>query len=236
MDNYANFSGSFGAHWHYHVVESLNSQNAGANQSSIHLTGTLANDSGYSMSSSGSWSLRLNGSDVADDSGSINQGPTGANNAIIVVDVTVTHDTNGNWSGSCGGSAAFAYSGVGSASGDWGFSLPRIALAPTISSTTADQITAVAARLGTEISSNGHGTSAERRLYWGVHGSGIYSNTSDQGDDGSNNYATITGLTPGISYDYYSLWYNNNGDTVTSSVQTFSTKNVPGMVPILLAL
>jgi hypothetical protein len=230
-----NTSGSFGAHWYGDVDFSVNWQDANSNQSSVHVNLNMRCDSGYSQNATTSYNVRVNGGAINSGSRNINMsGP--ATVGLIAGDVTVGHDANGYWSGSFGGSLSSSYSGVGSGGGDYGASLPRLAKAPSIAAAVADQIKPTSVRLGTELNDYGHGTSAACRFYYQVHGSGVWLNTSDQGDVGGYNYFAVTGLKAGTTYDYYVLWYNNNGDTSTSGVQTFKTQAVPGIIPVLMAL
>lgn len=235
MDNYANTSGTFGAHYHIHAQTWLNSQDVNANTSSIHLRVYLAVDSGYSWSGLSSFNAqgRINGVQVA--SGGFPGSGAGPGTWIAIDwDGTYGHDANGNLTLSAGASTQASWSGIGSGGGDYGgWVLPRLALAPVIVSNIADTITANSARLGTEISSFGHGTSAACRMYYREQGVGSYTATADQGDASGYNYFDISSLTPGKTYEYYAYWYNNNGDVSTSSVQTFSTLSVPGMVMVL---
>lgn len=230
-----NTSGSFGAHWYGDVSYSINWQDVNANQSSIHVLLNIRCDSGYSQNATNSYNVRVNGGVINSGSRNINMsGP--ATVGLIAGDTTVTHDANGNWSGSHGGSLASGFSGVGSGGGDYGMSLPRLALAPTIAANIADNITPTTVRLGTEISSYGHGTTATTHMLYRIQGSGTWLQTADAGDVAGYNYFTVSGLKPAKTYEYASVWWNNNGDTATSGVQTFTTKAVVGMSTVLLAL
>lgn len=125
---------------------------------------------------------------------------------------------------------------VTAGSTNFNMSPTRIGIAPTISSTTADTITATSVRLGGEISSHGLGTSTTHRMYYRVSGEGSYVDAGAQGDVGGFNYWTITGLQPGKTYQYYMTSTNNNGDVATSSTKTFTTKAVPSMAAMLLGM
>lgn len=229
-----NTSGSFGAHWHGDVDAWVNSQNAFANQSSIHVRLIMRGDTGYSVNASTGYVVYVNGGAI--NSGSRNIVLNGGSTTLIEGDVTVNHDANGNWSGTVGGSLNCGYSGVGSGNGDYGFSVGRLALGPSISSITADQLKPTSARLGTELSSYGHGTSATARFYYRIVGSGTWLNTEDQGDVTGFNYFALSGLKPGTSYEYFARWFNNNGDSTDSGTANFKTQSVPGMIPVLLGL
>lgn len=143
----------------------------------------------------------------------------------------VGHDANGN--GSYGGDAHVTVfsSGVTSTSGSAG--LPRIALAPTISSVTVDTIKPTSARLGGEISSVGHGTGATWEMFYRLQGAGSWTSLGQQGDAAGFNYWNATGLKPGKTYEYFARVWNNNGDTTNSSTFNFKTQPVSGMIAVL---
>lgn len=236
MDNYANTNGTYGAHYHVHTQTWVNWQDAPSNTSSIHIRIYLGVDSGYSWGSvGGSSSARLNGGQVA-TGGMVGSGSGPGNFVLIDWDGNVGHDANGNWSGSAGGSLSTNWGGIGSGGGDWGWSLPRLALAPAISSVIADQIKPTSVRLGVEISSFGHGTSANMTMYYRVQGSGTWIDLGNQGDAAGYNYWAVTGLIPGKTYEYIANVWNNNGDFAQSGTQTFVTQTIPGMVPVLMGL
>lgn len=234
MDSYANFSGTYGSHYHVHAQTWINWQNAAANQSSIHLRVYLAVDSGYSWAGLGYFNTqgRINGGQVA--TGGFPGSGAGPGTWIAIdYDTTVGHDANGNWSGSAGASAQASWSGIGSGGGDWGWSLPRLALAPTFSSMTADTIKQTTARLGIELSSIGHGTSASVEMYYRLQGSGSWISLGIQGDAPGFNYWSVTGLKPGKTYEYICNSTNNNGDFAQTGTQTFKTQPVSGMISIM---
>jgi len=158
----------------------------------------------------------------------------GTGNTILYQgDFTISHDANGNRS--VGGSAYLDwYYSSGTISGS--INLARLPLAPSIAANTADQIKPTSVRLGTEINNVGHGTSASTHMLYRLQGTSTWSQTSDQADAAGYNYWTVTGLKPGKTYEYASVWWNNNGDTVQSGTQTFKTKSVPGMIPVLMGL
>lgn len=146
--------------------------------------------------------------------------------------IIVYHDANGYANPSCS-SYLDDYYGQSTASGNPGTT--RLPLAPTIYGNVADTIKPVSARIGTEISSLGHGTSAATHMFYRVAG-GSWTQTADQGDVGDYNYWTITGLKPGKTYEYYSVWWNNMDDTATSGTNTFKTKGLSGMIPVLMGI
>jgi hypothetical protein len=143
----------------------------------------------------------------------------------------VGHDANGNGSYSMNAHVAVFESGTTTASGS--ASLPRIPLAPTISSVIADTIKPTTARLGGEISSKGHGTGVTWTAYYKLSTAGSYTSAGSQGDVSGYNYWNLSGLKPGKLYDYYLKAVNNNGDTATSSVHTFTTQPVSGMIMLM---
>lgn len=113
----------------------------------------------------------------------------------------------------------------------------RIGVAPSITSIIADTIKPTSARLGTEISSVGLGTSAACRMYYRIQGSGSgWSQTADANDVGGYNYFAITGLKPGKTYEYFARWWNNNGDTADSGTSTFKTKSIAGAAVVMMKL
>lgn len=152
-------------------------------------------------------------------------------------DMNVGHDVNGNCT-----IGVYAY--VNGANGPYftaasintSMGLARLPLAPAIAARTADQIKPTSVRLGTEISSNGHGTSSACRFYYRLQGSGTWLQTGDQSDTAGYNYFNVTGLKPGKTYEYFARWWNNNGDTADSSQGTFKTKSISGMVTVLTGL
>lgn len=146
----------------------------------------------------------------------------------------IGHDADGNGSYSGDAHVALYASGTSSTSGSAG--LPRIALAPIISSLTADTIKPTSARLGVEISSVGHGTSATFHMYYRENGVGSYTDAGAQADAVGYNYWSITGLKPGKTYQYYTTCTNNNGDVTTSGIQTFKTQPVSGMISVMRGL
>lgn len=210
-------SGTYGSHWHGDVTESLNWSNAANNQSSVHVSLVMRADSGYSQVANTSYDVRVNGGVI--NSGSRSVSLNGNSTELIYGDITVTHDANGNWSGSYGGGLSSSYSGVGSGSGDWAFSLQRLALAPTVSSTTSSNITTNSATVAGAVSSNGHGTSTTITYFYRLSGVGSYTNA------GTGASINLTSLSPGKDYQWYITATNNNGDIATSGVQTFTTKS-----------
>lgn len=242
MDNYTNFNGTYGSHYHLHAQMWTNWSNAsyGAHgQSSVHLRVYLAKDSGYNHSGLGYFNAqgRVNGAQVATGTFPTTLGTGGGTWIAIDWDGTYDHDVNGNLGLSNGASSQASWSGIGSAGGDWGtYWLPRLGRGPTITDWTADTIKTTSARLGTEISNYGNGTVAAARMYYRIQSTGGWSNTSDANDVGGYNYWTVTGLKPGKTYEYYVLWWNNNGDTTQSAARTFKTKPLAGITPLLIGL
>lgn len=137
--------------------------------------------------------------------------------------INIGHDANGNMSfGANSNNKIYYNSWNSSGSGSW--ALPRIAKAPSIYGNLVDTITNTTARLGTEINNYGNGTSAATRMYYKLSTSGSWTwATSDQGDAGGYNYWTVSSLTPNTTYNYFSRWWNNNGDTADSGSSSFKT-------------
>lgn len=143
----------------------------------------------------------------------------------------VGHDANGN--ASYGGDAHVSVYASGTTSTSGSAGLPRIALAPTISSIISDTITPTSARLGGEISSVGHGTGATWEMFYRKQGNSTWISLGQQGDAAGYNYWTPTGLQPGTTYEYFGRVWNNNGDTSNSSVFTFKTQSLSGMIAVI---
>jgi len=229
-----NTSGFYGSHWWGDVDPWVNWQNASTNQSRVHVRLIMRADPGYSQAANTSYNVRINGGVIASGSRSVSL--NGNSTVLIEGDVTVNHDVNGNWSGSFGGSLSSGYSGVGSGGADWAWSIPRLALPPTITSIIADTIKPTSARLGVEISSHGRGTSTNFEMFYRLLGSGSWISLGVQGDVGGYNYWTASGLSPGKTYQYVCNAVNNNGDFAQSSVNTFTTTPVSGMITVIKGL
>lgn len=167
----------------------------------------------------GNMYLEMNGTVVLNDSTRINvyQGTVCYSGSINMV-----HDANGAKSFWLSFAAGIYYVDQNSyASGT--SVIDRIPLAPTIVGLTADTITANSVRVGSEISTFGHGTSAAARIYYRTYPSGSWLSTADQNDASGYNYWTITGLAAYQVYEYKSYWWNNNGDASYSAPLTFTT-------------
>lgn len=104
----------------------------------------------------------------------------------------------------------------------------RSPLAPTISSNTSSAVKPTTATLNGAVSSNGHGTSTTITYYYRLGTSGGYTNA------GTGSSVNLTGLKPGSLYNWYITAYNNNGDTATGAVQSFTTQAVPAMITVLM--
>lgn len=143
----------------------------------------------------------------------------------------VNHDANGNASFSMNADVAVFQSGTSAASGSSG--LPRIPLAPSISALQADTIKPTTARLRAELSSHGHGTSTTLTMFYKLTTEGSYTSAGAQADISGFNNWNLTGLKPGKAYHYFVRATNNNGDTVDSGVQQFTTQPVSGMLSVM---
>ena len=143
----------------------------------------------------------------------------------------VGHDANGNGSYGMNADVAVFQSGTSAASGSEG--LPRLPLAPSISSVIVDTIKPTTARLRGEISSHGHGTSTTHEMFYKLTTSGGYTSAGQQGDASGYNDWNISGLKPGKAYHYFMRSVNNNGDTADSGVQTFTTQPVSSMISVM---
>lgn len=213
----------------------LASQNVGGNYSTINyqvyidFIGCDAQlDGGFAESNAGV--LYNNGGRVYNYAGNF------SNHTVTMAtgSFNIGHDANGN--GSYNGDAHIAVyqSGTSSTSGSAG--LPRIALAPSISSVISDTIKPTSARLRGEISSVGHGTGATWEMFYRLQGSGTWISLGQQTDAAGYNNWTPTGLKPGKTYQYYASVWNNNGDTSNSSTFTFKTQPVSGMIAVMKGL
>lgn len=213
----SNFSSS--THFYISLYYDILSSSAANNQTSVRTSLYVTSRDGYSGSGS-ALSCVINGSSF---SGSTS---IGINSSVLqgYRDATYTHDANGYLTVSLSGSCSSAW-GIGSASTSGSVALPRLPLAPIWASSTADNITTNSVRLGNEISSFGHGTSCNMRMYYRKSGDSSWSQTADQADASGYNYWTVTGLSSGKTYEYFSRQWNNNGDSADGSVQSFTTKS-----------
>jgi hypothetical protein len=134
---------------------------------------------------------------------------------------TIGHDANGNQNLSLSNSIDIYQIGTSSGSGSW--ALPRIPLAPGLYGMSVDSITTQSARLGAEITSFGHGTSATLEMFYKLHTDSGYTSLGAQADAAGYNYWTVTGLTPATLYDYICNVTNNNGDFAQFPSQSFTT-------------
>lgn len=178
--------------------------------------------SAMNMVGDASWSGNIGGGHVGSGNWTYNGGGW---RTLREFDVTFNKDANGNIGigvhGYVNGANA-PYVGAGQAS--WTHYPARIGVAPSIYGNLCDTITNTSARIGTEINNYGLGTSAATRMYYKLTTSGGWTwSTPDQGDVGGYNTWTIGSLTPNTSYNYFSRWWNNNGDTADSGVGTFKT-------------
>ena len=205
-------------------------QNAATNQSCIRTHLYMQSTDGYSGSGA-PLSCAINGNSFSSISS------IGVNQEVELGwrDDVYTHDVNGNISINPSGSCSSAW-GIGSASTSAWVALARLALAPPWAGSTVDTITPTTARLGNEISGYGHGTSCAMRMYWKKTTDGSWSQTEIQSDASGYNHFNISGLKPNTTYQYFGRQWNNNGDTSDGTAQTFKTKGVAGMLPILMAL
>lgn len=233
LGNNVTISGS--AYARIRIESQLASQNTAGNYSTINwqcyidfVGGDAELDAGFVGSNVGT--LYNNGGRVYNYAGNF------SNHTVTMAtgSFNVGHDANGNGSYSINAHVTVFSSGVTSASGSTG--LPRIALAPTISSITVDSIKPTSARLGGEISSLGHGTGATWEMFIKLSTAGSYTSLGQQGDAAGFNYWNATGLKPGKTYNYFAKVWNNNGDTATSSTFSFKTQPVSGMIAVMAGL
>lgn len=231
-----NFTGgSYANHWISRLDYWVNWQNAGTNQSSIGMNLYVYSDNGaYTQVGTFDGRIYVNGGEVARFYGS--QSTVGTSPRLLTSwSGTVGHDANGYLTISIGDYINAPVNDAARSDFNWG--LPRMARAPGIFGISADSIKPTSARLGLEITDLGLGTSASMRMYYRIQGSGSgWSQTADQGDAAGWNYWSVTGLKTATTYEYFGRVWNNNGDTRDSGVQTFKTRAVSGMFPVMMAL
>lgn len=220
-----------------HTVD-VNSQNAATNQSSLHVN-TYVNVFGTSgiTDNAGDANWNVNTAGSGSRSSNFNYSWGNGDHGLDTYDITVNHDVNGNCTIGVhafvdGRNSPFFVS----ASIDTSLGIPRLALAPAILAIIADTITPTSARLGGELSSYGHGTTANMNMYYRLQGSGTWIDLGNQGDAAGYNYWSVTGLQPGKTYEYMMNAWNNNGDGASSSTQTFKTKSASGMITVMQAI
>lgn len=235
-----NFAGSLGGHFTSHADVYEISSNVGANTSVVRMDLYMQCDSTatgeWNLTGSASYSGNVNGNGAG---GNFNFDFRGNANTIhlLTFDTTVGHDANGNasigWSAgeNADNAPTLTTSGI---SGSLG--LGRLALAPTISALIVDSITPTSARLGAELASYGHGTSVTWEMFYKLDTAGSWTSAGQQGDVGGYNEWTITGLVPGVLYDYYVSAINNNGDYAQAGANTFVTQPVSGMMAVMKAI
>lgn len=228
-------NGSYYTAWNGRLVYNLNSQSTGGNYSNISLTLQAFSD-GSAYSQSGTWDpkIYINGGlkTAPGGSHSISNSPV----TLASWSGNVGHDANGNLSITLGDYINAPVNEM--VYGTKGWTLPRIALAPTISnvSVTPGTIGTTTVQLRAEISSIGHGTSATWTMYYRLLGAGSWTSAGSQTDGAGYNYWNLSGLKPGKTYQFYAKSVNNNGDTTNSSTYTFDTKAVAAMTPLLIGL
>ena len=121
---------------------------------------------------------------------------------------------------------------VTAASTNFNSSPARIGIAPTMNNPVASNIKATTATIAGTNANNGLGTSTT--VYLRYKKTALSDATYQQLQTTSWN---LTGLTPGISYTIQIYGNNNNGDTNGwQNTQTFKTKSLAGLVPLLLGL
>jgi hypothetical protein len=228
-----NFSnGSYYNNWHGRLVYNLDSQNVAGNSSHISLYLQIYADGGYSQNGTWDGRIYINGGQVARATPSYSAGS--GLWQITSYGADIGHDANGNLHLDIGDYINAPINEMTQASIGW--DLPRIPLAPGILGETVDSITPTSARLGAEITNDGHGTSATLEMFYRLQGSGSYISLGSQADASGYNYWNVTGLQPGKTYEYLFNVTNNNGDTAQSGAQTFKTQSIAGLTPLLMAL
>lgn len=231
MHLHPNQGWAYDGHWWHDCNVYLNSQNTAGNYSNVSVEIVVYSDSS-AYSQAGTWNgqIWVNGGLVANTTSS--RTVSNGGQQIAVWSGNIGHDANGNAVPHIEYYVNEPATSMAKAGADWG--LTRIPLAPSIYGNSVDQIKPTSVRLGTEINNFGHGTSASTHMSYRVQGIGGYVTTADQGDASGYNYWTLAGLKPGKTYEYYSYWYNNNGDAAISGTSTFKTKGLSGMIPVII--
>lgn len=214
------------------IETQLDSQEVGNNRSRINYQCYIFFDNCDAQLDNGF--VGWNGGSLYDNSGRVyNYAGNFADHTVTMATggFWVNHDANGNGSYSMNADVAVFSSGTSAASG--GESLPRIPLAPSINSITADTIKQRTARLGGELNNHGHGTSTTLTMFYRISGVGSYVSAGAQADGAGFNYWNLSSLKPGTTYQYFMRATNNNGDTVDSGVQTFKTQPASGMIGVI---
>ena len=212
----------------------LNSQNVAGNYSNISIWVSVYHTGGYSETGTFNGQAWLQGNVALNN--------TTGSQTIGAGEVTITatwsgsvgHDANGNLSPFIEYYVNQPATSMSRRGTNWG--LPRIPLAPPITSVIVDTITPTSARLGAEIGGYGHGTSTNLEMFYRLQGSSTWISLGVQADVAGYNYWSTTGLAPGKTYEFITNATNNNGDGSQSATFTFVTQSIPGMVPILMGL
>lgn len=237
-NNWHGLSGTYASTTEAHAQWWVNSSNAVANTTSVHLRLYLyvGGSSGlkWSTTQARSGTFYING--VSRGSGTPPGDAYGGGSTYVYfdTDVTLTHDANGNWSGNYGAAVSYSFANVGSGSGTWGMTLDRLPLAPTNGTPVASLIMPTTARITASVSSWGHGS---------AHSTPYNIRYRKQGDAtwiergwGASTW-DLTGLIPGTTYEFAARARNNQGDTASyTSTQTFSTLPAPNTSTALLKI
>lgn len=220
-------SGSFASATEAHAQWWINSQNVGANTTSVHcrlylkVNGTSSLK--WSTTQARSGTFYINGGSQGSGTPPGDAYGGGSTYVYFDTDVNLGHDANGNWSGTYGGSVSYNFASVGSGSGTWGMTLDRLALAPTMNNPTVSNLSVVTATISGTQANHGHGTSTT--VYLRYKKTGDSDATYQQLQTTSWN---LTGLIPATSYTFQIYGANNNGDTNGwQNTQTFTTLPAP---------
>lgn len=198
------------------ISVSLNSQNVGANTSSLHIVMSSAANSGFSGFNSGGVDWAVSVPSGGGDSGAV--AFSGTSVAWVTYDTTVTHDGSGNYSQTITGSIAATGTTTfgGPASVGVGVTLPRIPKVPS-----APASLTVVSNVGRTVtlsvggsSDNGGDSITNYEIQSSLAGAAFVNQTS-----GSTGTRVLSLLAPG-SYVFRVYATNARGNSATTSTGT----------------
>lgn len=208
----ANFNQGIGSHFRIQLYFDLLEQSIANNNSTVRYYLYKQADTNYTASGV-SAPAYINGEHIGSFT-SIN----GTQVLIGTKDVVIGHDGNGDGTANYSASADTNWT-IGDASLSGSFGLPKIARAPSYTSTNASNITLNSARLTASINTQGLGITGGG---WDLptDGGATWTHYADNVTD-----KTITGLEPNKTY-WYRGYAVTAGGGVNSSWKTFTTQNI----------